>query len=70
MLETGATPGGVARFVAVTDRDPAKPVITESALRYRLGRLSALLPSDPAVTAVLRITAVALLVTLLLWVFR
>jgi hypothetical protein len=54
----------------VTDDDPADPVIAVRAHWRWPGRLGALFPSDPAVAAVLRITAAALVVTVLFWVFR
>jgi hypothetical protein len=54
----------------VTEHDPEQ-LIGDSATGRRPGRrLAAILPSDPAVVAVLRLAAVALLVTFLLWIFR
>jgi hypothetical protein len=54
----------------VTEHDH-EHLIRDSATGRRRGRrLAALLPSDPAVAAVMRLTAAALLVTFLLWIFR
>ena len=54
----------------MTEHDP-EHLIRDSASGQRRGhRLAALLPSDPAVVAVMRLAAAALLVTFLLWIFR
>ena len=56
-------------FVAVADDDHVKPMITEHPHGRRLSGLGALSPSDPAVAAVLRITAPTMAVTVLCWEF-
>jgi hypothetical protein len=60
----------VAMFVAVADDDHVKPMITAHPHGRRLSGLGALSPSDPAVAAVLRITAAAMAVTVPFRVFR
>ena len=54
---------GVAMFVVVADDDHAKSMITAHPRGRRLSGLGAPFPSDPAVAAVLRITAAAIAVT-------
>jgi len=60
----------MAKFIAVADDDQVKPMITAHAYGRRLSGLGALSPSDPAVAAVLRITAAAMAVTVPFRVFR
>jgi hypothetical protein len=52
----------------VTEHDH-RSLITERA-DERQGRLAALLPSDPAVVAVMRLAAAALVVAFVLWMIR
>jgi hypothetical protein len=54
----------------VTEHD-REPALGEPAAEPRRGgRIAALMPSDPAVVAVMRLAAAALLVTFLLWIIR
>jgi hypothetical protein len=54
----------------VTEHDH-EPLPGEPAAEPRRGgRIAALMPSDPAVVAVMRLAAAALLVTFLLWIIR
>jgi len=54
----------------VTEHDREHLLGERDAERRRGSRIAALLPSDPAVVAVMRLAAAALLVTFLLWNFR
>jgi hypothetical protein len=53
----------------VTEHDPSS-LITERTGERHGRRLAALLPSDPAVVAVMRLAAAALVVTFVLWMVR
>jgi hypothetical protein len=54
----------------VTEHDPEHLIRERAAERRRSHRIAALMPSDPAVVAVMRLAAAALLVTFLIWIFR
>ena len=70
MLGKLSNASGVATFVAVSDDDRGKPMIAAHPHGRRLSGLGARYPSDPAVAAVLRITAAAMAVTVPFRVFR
>jgi hypothetical protein len=53
----------------VTEHD-RRPLITERTDGQHTRRLAALLPSDPAVVAVMRLAAAALVVAFVLWMIR
>jgi hypothetical protein len=53
----------------VTEHDP-RSLITERVGVRHGRRLAALLPSDPAVVAVMRLAAAALVVAFVLWMIR
>jgi hypothetical protein len=61
---------GAARFGAVIEDDHAEARGTARAPARRIGRWRDLLPADPELVAVLRLTVAVLVVTVLLWAFR
>jgi hypothetical protein len=55
----------------VTEHDPGSLITERTGSRQGHGRrMAALLPSDPAVVAVMRLAAAALVVAFVLWVIR
>ena len=62
--------GGAARFGAVFEHDHAESPVTVRAWRCRTGWWRELLPADPGLVAVLRLTVAVLVVTLLLGALR
>jgi hypothetical protein len=61
---------GAARFGAVIEDDHGEARVTAGAPVRRIGRWRELLPADPGLAAVLRLTVAVLVVTVMLWVFR
>jgi hypothetical protein len=61
---------GAARFGAVIEDDHAEAGVTASAPGRWRELLPGVLPSDPGLVAVLRLTVAVLVVTVLLWAFR
>jgi hypothetical protein len=62
--------GGVTRFGAVVEHDHGELPLTARAGRRRTSWWRELLPSDPGLVAVLRLTVLVLAVTLLLGALR
>jgi hypothetical protein len=69
LLGSAATASDQSRFVIVTEHDH-EPQIMECAGGQHARRLAALLPSDPAVVAVMRLAVAALVVAFVLWMVR
>jgi len=61
---------GTARFGAVIEDDHAEAGVTARRPAHRIGRRRELLPADPGLVAVLRLTAAVLVVTAVLRAFR
>jgi hypothetical protein len=61
---------GAARFGDVIENDHVEGRVTARAPGRRTGRWRELLPADPGLVAVLRLTVAVLLVTVLLWALR
>jgi hypothetical protein len=61
---------GAARFGAVIEIDHSETRVAAGAPGRRTGRWRELLPADPGLVAVLRLTVAVLVVTVLLWAFR
>jgi len=61
---------GAARFGGVVESDHAKGRVTAPASGHRTGWWRELLPADPALVAVLRLTMAVLVVTVVLWALR
>jgi hypothetical protein len=71
LLEDASGARGTASVDGVTDDDdPSELANTGRSPRRWSSRLGLLVPSDPAVAAVLRITAAAMVATILFWVFQ
>jgi hypothetical protein len=61
---------GAARFGGVVENDHAEGRVTARAPGRRTGWWRELLPADPGLVAVLRLTVAVLVVTLVLWALR
>jgi hypothetical protein len=61
---------GAARFGAVIENGHAQGRVTARATGRRTGRWRELLPADPGLVAVLRLTVAVLVVTMVLWAWR
>jgi hypothetical protein len=70
LLVSLADARGAARFGAVIEDDHAEARITVRPAGRRTGRWRELLPADPGLVAVLRLTVAVLAVTALLWALR